>query len=74
MQDIEEFAEVKLGPGTLYTLLSKLEASGLIESLPLEERRHPYRITTAGQELLREQLSAYHRIACVGLARIGADA
>jgi DNA-binding PadR family transcriptional regulator len=74
MQDIEEFAGVKLGPGTLYALLSKLEAAGLIESLALDDRRRPYRITAAGHKALRERLMSYHRIAGVGLARIGADA
>ena len=33
--DVEEFAGVKLGPGTLYGALSRLEGRGLIErSLP----------------------------------------
>ena len=48
IKDIEEFAAVTLGPGTLYGCLSKLEQAGLVEPLPAEERRHPYRITAAG--------------------------
>ena len=34
VKDIEGFAGVRLGPGTLYGCLSKLEAAGLIEALP----------------------------------------
>jgi len=69
INDIEGFAGVRLGPGTLYGCLSKLEAAGLIEPLPAEERRHPYRVTAAGLRLLREELARSARIAEVGLAR-----
>lgn len=74
MQDIEEFAGIKLGPGTLYALLSKLEADGLIESLPAEARRRPYQLTADGRATLHAQLTRYRQIAQVGLARIGANA
>ncbi|GAA1668520.1 PadR family transcriptional regulator [Fodinicola feengrottensis] len=72
IKDIEDFAGVRLGPGTLYGALAKLEAAGLVESLPAGDRRRPYRITAAGQEQLRERLTEAARIAEVGLARIAA--
>src|SRR5580692_12455256 len=56
IKDIEEFAGVKMGPGTLYGCLSKLEDAGLIEALPAEDRRHPYRITAVGSQTLNERL------------------
>jgi len=65
---------VKLGPGTLYGALAKLEESGLVEPLPAEERRHPYRITAGGLEVLRERLSESERLAKFGLARIAGAA
>ena len=34
-----------LGPGTLYATLARLEGRGLIEGLPAEDRRRPYRLT-----------------------------
>jgi DNA-binding PadR family transcriptional regulator len=75
IQDVQEFAGVRLGPGTLYGCLSKLEEAGLIEPLPAEARRHPYRITARGFEVLRQQLSESARIAEIGLGRIaGASA
>jgi len=47
--DIKEFAGLQLGPGTLYGALDRLEKLGLIEALPADDRRHPYRITSAGR-------------------------
>ena len=38
MKDIEEFADVRLGPGTLYGALNRLEERGLIEALAAEDR------------------------------------
>jgi DNA-binding PadR family transcriptional regulator len=70
IKDIEEFAGVTLGPGTLYGCLSKLEKAGLIEPLPAEDRRHPYRITSAGLAAVHERLTESARIAKVGLKRI----
>jgi DNA-binding PadR family transcriptional regulator len=70
IKDIEGFAGVKLGPGTLYGALAKLERAGLVEALPAEDRRRPYRITAAGREFLHERLTESARIAEVGLRRI----
>jgi DNA-binding PadR family transcriptional regulator len=70
IKDVESFSGVRLGPGTLYGCLFKLETAGLIEALPAEDRRHPYRVTEAGLKVLREQLSLSARIAQVGLGRV----
>ena len=48
MEDIEQMSGTRLGPGTLYGALARLERRGLIEPLPAEERRRPYRITGVG--------------------------
>ncbi len=70
IKDIEGFAGVQLGAGTLYGALAKLEEDGLVEALPAEDRRRRYQITMAGREQLRERLSEAARIAEVGLSRI----
>jgi DNA-binding PadR family transcriptional regulator len=70
IKDIEEFAGVKMGPGTLYGCLAKLEDAGLIEPLPAQDRRHPYRITASGGATLTERLKESARIAEVGLGRL----
>lgn len=69
-KDIEAFAGVRLAPGTLYEALSRLEARGLIEALDSEDRRRPYRLTTAGADALRAQLQAQRSVAEVGLRRL----
>lgn len=69
-QDVEEFAGIKLGPGTLYGALARLEEAGLVEPLPSDERRRPYRITAAGAQALEAQLRAQRRVAEVGLQRL----
>jgi len=69
-KDIEWFSGVKLGPGTLYGALSRLEERGWIEALPALDRRRPYRITAAGAESLARHLETAQRIAATGLRRL----
>jgi DNA-binding PadR family transcriptional regulator len=71
-QDVEEVAGVRLGPGTLYGALSRLEERGLIEALPSEDRRRPYRLTAAGAAALEEQLRMLDRVVSTGLKRLQA--
>jgi DNA-binding PadR family transcriptional regulator len=70
MQDIEAFSGIKLGPGTLYGALSRLERDGLVAAEPIDDRRRPYKITPKGRALLRAELSETVRLAEVGLRRI----
>ena len=71
IKDIEQFAGVTLGPGTLYGVLARLEDHGLVKALAAEERRHPYEITVEGTAALTDQLRRNETIARVGLARVG---
>jgi len=68
--DIESFAGVRLGPGTLYGAITRLERRGLIEPLGVDERRRPYSITAAGSEFLAVALSELSRVVDEGLARL----
>jgi DNA-binding PadR family transcriptional regulator len=70
IQDIREFADVELGPGTLYGALDRLDRLGLIESLPADDRRHPYRITAAGATALRVHLDSLERVSAAGRLRL----
>ena len=70
IKDIEEFAGVTLGPGTLYGALDRLERLGLIESLPADDRRHPYRITAPGAAALRVHLDSLERLSAAGRLRL----
>src|ERR1700722_20214753 len=69
-QDIEQFAGVKLGPGTLYGAIGRLEDRGLIEAMGTSGRRRPYRLTPAGSEFLRAALDELRTIVDVGSARL----
>jgi DNA-binding PadR family transcriptional regulator len=73
MVDIETITGVRLGPGTLYGALARLEKSGLIQPLPAQDRRRPYRLTTRGIAALREQLSLLQKLASTGLKRLALE-
>lgn len=68
--DIETVSGQKLGPGTLYGAIARLESRGWIEPLPADERRRPYRLTAAGQRVLRHRLQSLQSLARVGRARL----
>ena len=72
MEDIEKMAGVRLGAGTLYGALSRLEQTGLIEALPADERRRPYRLTALGATSLRQALTSLEKFVSLGLKRLTA--
>jgi DNA-binding PadR family transcriptional regulator len=52
MRDVEELTsgDFKLGPGTLYTAIARLERAGLIEECEADaDRRRCYRVTRKGK-------------------------
>jgi DNA-binding PadR family transcriptional regulator len=70
IEDIEGLCGTRLGPGTLYGAISRLEQQGWIEPLPAEERRLPYRITPQGLKVLRAKLTTLQHFARAGLRRL----
>jgi DNA-binding PadR family transcriptional regulator len=70
IEDIESLCGTRLGPGTLYGAISRLEQQGWIEPLPAEERRQPYRITPQGLKVLRAKLTTLQHFARAGLRRL----
>jgi DNA-binding PadR family transcriptional regulator len=70
MEDIERFAGVRLGPGTLYGAITRLEQRGWIAPVGATDRRQPYTITGAGREYLQENLTNLGRIVRAGLGRL----
>ena len=73
MLDVEGATGRPMGPGTLYGALARLEERGLIEAMPPEERRRPYRLTAQGSTVLAEQLRGLADFAALGLRRLGVD-
>jgi DNA-binding PadR family transcriptional regulator len=74
LKDIAAFAGVRLGPGTLYGAITRLEEQGLIEPLQADDRRRPYRITAIGSEQLEDAVRVMRRVAEVAGARVGLGA
>lgn len=70
MEDIARFAGVRLGPGTLYGAITRLEERGWIIALEAEDRRRPYRLTASGRLYLEEQMMAMNRVARTALERL----
>jgi DNA-binding PadR family transcriptional regulator len=69
MADVAAFSGVSMEPGTLYGALSRLERRGWVRPLAAEERRRPYEITAAGQEILAEQVTTMQQIVRVARLR-----
>ena len=70
MEDIERFAGVRLGPGTLYGAITRLEQRGWIRPVNSKDRRQPYTITGAGREHLHDQLANLGRVVRAGMRRL----
>jgi DNA-binding PadR family transcriptional regulator len=70
MTDIEMFARIVLGPGTLYTAISRLVDKKLIAPQSSAGRQRPYRLTAQGAATLADQLNDMRRVAAVGFARL----
>jgi DNA-binding PadR family transcriptional regulator len=70
LQDIDSFAGVQLGPGTLYGAIGRLEERGLIEPLAADGRARPYRLTPSGQRALEAMLAELRAIYDEAAARL----
>jgi len=70
MIDIEATMSVAIGPGTLYTALTRLVEKKLVIPGANAGRQRPYRLTTDGATLLEERLRDMRRVAAVGLRRL----
>jgi DNA-binding PadR family transcriptional regulator len=70
LRDIAEFSEQRLGPGTLYGAIERLEDDGLIEPLPAADRRTPYRLTESGTKYLRRRVAELDQLAAVARRRV----
>jgi DNA-binding PadR family transcriptional regulator len=72
IEDIASICGTRLGPGTLYGAIARLEQQGWIEPLLAEERRQPYRITAEGLRVLRAKLTTLQQFTKAGLKRLEA--
>jgi DNA-binding PadR family transcriptional regulator len=69
-QDIEQMTGTRPGPGTLYGAIARLEERRWIEPLPADDRRRPYKLTSAGQKVLRARLDALRSVTRIAQSRL----
>jgi DNA-binding PadR family transcriptional regulator len=69
-QDVEATMGIRLSAGTLYAVISRLESRGLIEPLPADDRRRPYRITADGARVLADATARMQKVAGVAASRL----
>ena len=57
MADVDEISKgrVRVGPGTLYTLLGKFEKENIIRETEVQGRKRSYIITDKGKEILLDE-------------------
>ncbi len=70
MQYIEQLTDglINIGPATLYTLLKKMNGSGLIEQVDdLEERKKLYQLTDNGLMMLKNEVKRREKMAAHGV-------
>ena len=70
IEDIANLCGTRLGPGTLYGAIGRLEQQGWIAPLRPKERRQPYRITANGLRVLRARLTTLQQFSKAGLRRL----
>jgi DNA-binding PadR family transcriptional regulator len=70
MLDVQQFAGVELGPGTLYGAITRLVECGWIRPLESNDRRRPYRITASGRTHLQEQMTSLDHVVKTALRRL----
>jgi DNA-binding PadR family transcriptional regulator len=71
-QDIQLVSGRRLGPGTLYGAIARLEGAGLIEAMMERGSRRPYRLTPAGTKHLRAELESLKGLTRAGTRRLAA--
>jgi DNA-binding PadR family transcriptional regulator len=71
MLDVQQFAGVELGPGTLYGAITRLVEAGWIRPLDSSDRRRrPYRLTAEGRTHLQEEMARLDRVVRTALGRL----
>lgn len=70
---IQEMTGQRLGPGSLYGALTRLEAKRLIEPMDSQGRQRPVRLTAEGRAVLEREMRAMARVAAIGLRNLGIE-
>lgn len=69
-QDIARLSGRRLGPGSLYGAIARLEAAGYIAATESEGPRRPYRLTASGSSALADAVESLQRLARAAALRL----
>lgn len=72
MQKVEEISrgQVRVGPGTLYGVITTLEKENLIVKVKEEDRRKSYSLTDRGRAVLAEQIKRLETMSQSGMVAL----
>ena len=71
--DVARETGVRLGPGSLYGAIARLEGDGLISALRSDGRRRPYQITDLGLRELREKTKSLNALVLLARSRLAPE-
>lgn len=68
---VEETSGLRMGPGTIYGSLQRMERDGLVEEVtdPDDDRRKPFVMTEKGRRALEAEAARIDRLAALARAR-----
>jgi DNA-binding PadR family transcriptional regulator len=69
-QDIARLSGRRLGPGSLYGAIARLEAAGYIAATEAQGPRRPYRLTASGASALAEAVESLRRVTTTAACRL----
>ncbi len=72
-QDIESLSGRRLGPGSLYGVIARLEAAGYIAATETSATRRPYRLTGSGTDALADTVEILKKVAANASLRLAAQ-
>jgi DNA-binding PadR family transcriptional regulator len=69
-QDIVRLSGRRLGPGSLYGAIARLEAAGYIVATKAEGPRRPYRLTASGSRALADAVETLQKVTKTATRRL----
>ena len=69
-QDIARLSGRRLGPGSLYGAIARLEAAGYISATEAEGPRRPYSLTALGSSALADAVESLQKVTTAAARRL----
>lgn len=69
-QDVERLSGRRLGPGSLYGAIARLESAGFITAMAPAGPRRPYRLTRSGSAALAREIDSLRKVTVTAARRL----